>query len=98
MILPTEEFTDIGKAELPLMTNNQCGMGFLAGYLTKQTEDSCSAPNLINRCLSSALMAGEMWCCSPHCVVFATPAEKISTLPQSSENIYFAKWNSGKNI
>lgn len=44
MILPTEEFAEIGKAELPLMANNQCGMGFLAGHSIKQTHNSCFAP------------------------------------------------------
>lgn len=44
MILPTEEFAEIAKAELPLVTNNQCEMDFLAGRLTKQTHDSDFAP------------------------------------------------------
>lgn len=67
MILPTKEVTDTGRAELLLMTNNECGMGFLAGHLTKHTHMTAALlPNLIKGCLSPALMATEMCCCSPH--------------------------------
>lgn len=49
---PSEEFGEIGKAELPLMTNNHCGMGFLAGHLENRCMTDSLLPNLINWCLS----------------------------------------------
>lgn len=101
MILPSEEFDEIGKAELPLMTNNHCGMSFLAGHLENRHMTDSLLPNLINWCLSLALMAAEMWGCSPHClcVLSATPGKKKTNIfSQSNDSIYFAKWSSRKNI